>query len=328
MPIQRDLSHLPAAEPGIVGTSRAQPPDTDPWLVRALLTKAVEHFDTPYERAMPELPFRHSQAGHCVRQIAYEVAEVEETNPRDIPSLWVMGLGNLVHDVLQEFVHEIYPGAAVEVTIDGRVIDLPGSGHTDFTIEAAEDELPVSVDGPKRVVVELKTIGGFGYKLAATTFKGPPQGPRWSALAQGAINAAASDADVLILVYIGMEAVSPGLVGGIAGEADVQYLRVGSQWTYTREQFEPIAAKEAKRFARIAELIEKGQPIPRSAPGDDGRPFEISIPKAKDAPWVRRGPAPDRAITESGKTWMCGYCAFLDRCAGEPEFVVEIKAKP
>jgi hypothetical protein len=50
----------------------------------------------------------------------------------------------------------------------------------------------------------LKTVNGFSFKMKATGFKGPAEGPSWAHILQGALAARALGADTMIIAYLSM----------------------------------------------------------------------------------------------------------------------------
>lgn len=156
--------------------------------------------------------------------------------------------------------------------------------------------------------IELKTINGFGAKLAIGA-RGPAEGPRSSAILQGALNGLASGAGEVVVVYLSLENLSPREFQKIGGHFSWQ--KFCAEWTFPSELFLPMAIREVNRMKRILEIIDEGQLPPRSVP---------DLPQGARIVDPRRGTwqiSQDGAITDAGSTWMCGYCSFTERCADD-----------
>jgi hypothetical protein len=239
--------------------------------------------------------FRHSDAGKCARQLWYSASGVERSDVVDLPGEMVMWYGTMIHEHWQ---------AAMDAAFgDAFCSELPVRHHYD-----PEDAGLCSghIDGvlnleDTRYVFELKTKGGFGFNQAVGLDRQryamkEPAGPGAPALLQGALNALAVDADVLVMGLIGLEAVSRQLAGklDLAPEA-----RIMAEWHYSREQYAPWAAEELNRLELIAQDVRDGRLSPRKAVGDG---FST----------VRLDPNATRV------DWRCTYCPYFDTCKGSP----------
>jgi hypothetical protein len=94
----------------------------------------------------------------CARKVAYETAGVEKTDPPSTADYWRMGLGSVVHELLKPAV-DAWLAADDTVTIEEEIsvrLGEYGYGHIDLVLRTN--------DG-KTIVLELKTINGFGYKM-------------------------------------------------------------------------------------------------------------------------------------------------------------------
>lgn len=217
-----------------------------------------------------------------------------------------MGLGSRLHDLWQDELLAAYPGAKVEVKVATRGAD--GSGHIDAVIRqtytCVEDN-----DHPKEWVTayELKTIGGWGYKASIGLAKGDAEGPKTSHLLQAALNGLGCDADEVVVGYLSKEAVSKA----IAKSKNLSELeRFACEWTFTREQYEPLAVAEAERIAGLLALVEDGTLGRRNVPHDMDRGAEIMEPAT--GAWVHE--SSDGTVLAAGKQWTCGYCKFQSIC--------------
>lgn len=232
---------------------------------------------------------RYSDAAKCSRAIAFDSMGVELTNPPDLAGEWVMWLGSLIHEKLQEVIIEVFPGAICEAT--SRIDDIV-SGHADALI--------VLEDG-RRVLFELKTSGAFGFDQAVGLNRKAydrknPAGPRASAKLQGALNAVALDCDLLMIGMISMEAVSKQLAEKV-GFAD--HDRIMGEWHYDKAEFGPWAQAELARMDEIAMQITAGVLPGPVAIGDEMEAITLN-------PHLYR---PD---------FRCVYCSHKDRCLAVP----------
>jgi hypothetical protein len=226
--------------------------------------------------------FRHSDAGKCARQIAFGHLGYEESEPMDLAGEWVTTLGTVIHGQWQEAFLWSYPDAQVEVKV--RHGDL-SSGHLDAL---------VSIDGIT-FCYELKTMGSFGFDKAMGLMRKnwsrkEPEGPRLSAIIQGALNALASNADVLVIGIIGLEAMSKGYAEKV-GASDLD--RILGEWHYSREEWEPLALAEIDRLEEIKGWLAQDVLPPRWGIDDNGNSKEF-VPEKDQFP--------------------CGYCSFKSMC--------------
>ena len=232
--------------------------------------------------------FRHSDAGKCARYLWYEACGLEQSNPPDIASAYIMWLGTMLHEELQQALPERFPGAQIEVPV--RIEDL-SSGHLDAVVR-----LP---DGTK-VCYELKTRGSFGYDKAVGWRRknwavAEPEGPSTSDRLQGALNAVAVDADLLVIGMLSLESASKGFA-----EQNVidETSRICAEWHFTPAEFGSWAELEMDRMTRMAEGFQAGEKGARIAIGDEMVPVKLN-PNA------------------SKPSWQCQYCSHWDTCKGD-----------
>lgn len=296
MPIRKDISALPSGNP----------PDRTPRFGPQLAEALLSRHRAPRPKAMPERWFRASQAGKCTRSIALAMADCPETNPADLPGQWAMWIGKMIHAALDEVVGEVFPGAVVEEAVD--LIDhLDGSATLDLLVTTA--------DG-LRVLVEVKTMGGYKYKMVATSFKGPPAGPPLGAVLQASIAGVALDVDEVVVLAYATENVS-------AWQAEKDQLstegRFTSEWTLDRATYREIAAPEIARLnwlrSKVGDLdtsdpVRFAAEIPRVTLNDDGDPVFVTDP-TKGAGELR---AADGMVLDFASVWECDYCRFRDTC--------------
>lgn len=256
--------------------------------------------------------FRGSDAGSCSFALALTLLERaglgEKSNPPGMADSWRMGIGTMVHDKLEEVLPHAFPGATCEVV--GITVEGEASFHADVLIEIPDDpQLINESEGTqgfgKRVLLELKTINGFAFKNSIGAGPRPAEGPRENAILQGALAAEAFDCDELVIGYLSLELVS-------VREAQRHNLdeerRFSAEWTFTREEFLPLAQAERARMRWIEGLVKIGQMPERTIPA---LPAGAVITDPNSGAWqVIEGGVP----VNVGTTWHCDYCWHRDSC--------------
>ena len=272
---------------------------------RLFLPRIVEYWEQ--DREAPSNPegtrWRGSQAASCARQVAYATAGSEETNPPGLADKWRMGLGSTVHEIMAPAM-ERWAGkdSSLKIIEEWETpLGEHGYGHADMLIETAEGQ---------RILFELKTINGFGYKQSVEN----GQGPRWSAILQGSMYAHAAEADLLVIGYLAMELISPGRA---AAKGIDEVGRFASEWHYTKDQFTPWAEAEIARLEGITSAVhDDGVPaheIPRRfSHYDPDIPFGAEITAPSNGKWMLRNE--ENAVIDSGTAWQCRYCRFQNLC--------------
>lgn len=251
--------------------------------------------------------FRCSDAGKCERALGYSATGVPKA-ALDGASAHVMAIGVDTHERFQRFrLHDVKADAKA-VKADAEASDKSGapreeaealceindlvSGRCDLLIESFPDR--------GRVVVELKSVGAFAFdraigiqraKYARTT----PEGPRSAAKVQGALYAAARDADWLCIIYLSTEAISRQL--GARFHLD-DHERVSAEWWYPRSEFGLWAAAEVRRLAALRERLGSGELGERVCVGDEMEKVRL----------VPEGRSPN---------WQCVYCGHRETCVAD-----------
>ena len=303
MPIYGDIQNLPR-DRGEDGVPVSKNNFVAEQLAEAWLADHIASGGMEYAPAFPERPYRASFAGkRCARQLQYAMAKVPESEPVGIVSAWTMGLGNMVHDLMQNAVTTLFPDAEAEPVVDLLPIGINGSGHADL----------VMTHNGERVLVELKTVNGFGFKMMTTSFKGKPEGPRFSYVVQAAILAAALGIDKIVIAVLGLEPLSPSLAKKYC---DTEAGRFAAEWHYTLDELMPIVRDEVERVNRIEDAISDGILVRRTLqepkfPSN----AEVIDPLSDDAPWSVV--SADGSIVDTGSYWGCAYCAWRTRCAAD-----------
>ena len=270
---------------------------------RIILSHIGEEFaeGSPAPSMPDEKIWRGSMAASCSRQIAYRLCDTEPSNPLTGADYWRFGLGTMVHNQLKPAIDRWLDKEEGVTAIEEAEVELGehGYGHVDLTLKA----------GDKTIVVELKTINGTGFKKAIGG-----EGPRHSALVQGAMYAHASNADLLIICYLTMELLSPSWAEARGFDNTGRF---GAEWHFTKEEFTPIAEAEISRLDWIADNLVQGLPheVPRMfSEYDPEIPWGAEIIDPSTGAWVLEE---DNQLLAKGKTWMCNYCNYQDRCANE-----------
>lgn len=347
MPINRDMSAVPAAS-----ASEGHPPTplamdflrpiADAWYANYLDSGLAE-----LEFAVAGTRFRASWAAGCARALSYRVLDNEAkiavqtsstptehavaleeaakwspSNPLDITAAWVFEIGHAVHRTVQDAMRRAYPDAGIEVKVDMRP-DIDGSATVDCIITLTKEQAAGFGfdlrDGYETyvIVIELKSTNGFAFKLAASTFKGAPQGPRHSASVQGSLQATALDADLLIVGVFSLENIGKDMVSTVF--RDEPWARFMAGWSYDREAFLAIAKREHRRVAKVLTLLDEGKLAPRVV-DDPELPKGAAVTRPTDTPKTTMWQTVvDGEITNTGTTWLCAYCQWRDRCISDGE---------
>jgi hypothetical protein len=227
-----------------------------------------------------------------------------------------MGLGTMVHELLQEAVTRAFPGAEVEKVVGAEhdeIMGLPTSGRTDLFIVTMPDETADPPKVSKRVAVEIKTINGFGFKMAVGA-RGVPEGPRSGALFQAALNGRAHQADEVVVLVLSLECLSDRELGELVkktgGEAD-PIRKFVAEWSYAMSELDEMVDRELERLGKIVKLVDDEKLPPRSIPLE--MPARARVTDPMKGVWQI---VADGNVMDSGTVWQCEhYCEFRDRCA-------------
>lgn len=309
MAIKRDLSQLPKAK---AERKQGWAPDPEPTYGK-LLVDAWHDKQEPRPLADPDARFRHSDAAACSRLVAYAALDIEPTNPMDRAGSFVAEQGHLIHEAWQNVLLQRFGPYVAQVEVE--VVEGEMAGHIDAVVVVqvpGKNLLP-----PKIVSIEVKSVGGYAYQLAVGA-RGAPEGPRHTAVVQGALNARAVNADEMRVIYFSREAIS---VQTARRKRMPELLRVCSEWTLTRDQYEPIADAEIARVGAILELVDDGM-LPRRHIPDPQLPDNHLIVDPREGSWVEQDAA--GAVVDTGSAWQCVYCRYQDLCDGHPGTMVAI----
>lgn len=310
MALARDLSDLPT--PAVL-TGDGRTPDPEPTFLRPYFDAIRERHAAEGERphAVEGTRFRHSMAHACARQIAYHALGVPASDPMDLTGMIVTGNGTTKHDEIQALLPEVQP--EVRCRIDG----FDGSGNADgllvldgadTTSSPHDGETPYAELPAQRIVWEHKNVGGFAFKKAVGE-RGRAEGPKQAHIVQGALNAKALDADLLVITYATWEAISVGIA---ARKGFTEEGRISAQWTFTREEWEPLADVEVARVSGILALLDDGTLPARRFP-DEELPKGHRVTDPTTGQWQVQDD--EGQILDAGTWWACLYCRYQTACA-------------
>lgn len=291
MTIKRDLSDLPT--PATL-QDHGRKPDPEPRFVHLLVQSWVDADPGPKPRAHKAARFRHSDAGKCARAVAYAALDVPPSNPMDLSGYWNTGLGTRIHEMWQDVIAARFP----EAELEPKVLLGSGAGHIDAVVPLAD----------RKVVIELKSTGGFAYKLAIGE-RGTAQGPKFEHIVQGALNAKAQDADELVICYLSKEAIS---VAAADRKGFSEVVRFAAEWTFTRDEYQPYADAEVARIDGILALLDEGTLPARKIPDPELPPGHV-ITDPTSGQWQVHNA--EGGIIDAGSWWSCLYCGWQDKCA-------------
>lgn len=311
MPIRHDLSALSTGE-----QIDADPPRR-PKIVHLLAERWVEQFGNKYaEASIPDAgPYRASMASsRCDRQLEYALRGTDKSNPPGLADIYRMNLGTTVHDLFETQMDEQFPDSwESEVTLDLRDIGIPGSQRIDGI---------KTLDNGDRIPFELKTQGGFGFKMCATNFKGPPEGPRSGHRLQLAYAVVHQDAPYGVLAYLSLECLSPDIFKSIGGQHDAE--KFAAEWVLSREDADILVDYERARIERVLRRVTAGDDhLTRMLHGPDrGYPTGAIVKDPTRGTWVVMV---NGQPTQTGRTWMCGYCDYRDQCIEDGEGYTQLE---
>jgi hypothetical protein len=227
--------------------------------------------------------FRFSDALACPRKMVFNALGVEVTEPIDAPGVHVTNLGTILHEQVQAGIKAKYPDAEFE--LKGQV--GPTSGSCDGVV--------TEKDGT-RVLLELKTKGGFAFKKAIGVNgykrKGP-EGPAPSAIVQAGLNARAHNCSVVVIMYMATEGVSKNAARVLGLSDNDRFL---AEWRLEETEWGPMVDAELVRLEFLERAV-KSKYIPQGEMFDDAK-WE----------WVNVAPK------DSYEPWVCTYCSFRTAC--------------
>jgi hypothetical protein len=282
----KDLSHLPRAQE-VEGLA----PDDDTTFVTVLVDELAKQ--PPKPKAADTLS-RHSSAASCLKREAL-LRDGVEPEPMDLAGLHVTHIGTLIHESWQAALKRKYPDVELEPTSS---IGALTSGHADGMLAYLHDN--------KRVL-ELKTEGEFSFDKQAG-IKGPAEGPKSSHMVQLALNVVAHNADSGTLVLLRRSSISAPQAERFG--IDV-VRRFGAQWTFTREQLQPLADEWLAQLAWVRD--HPTDEVPRFVPHEMPKGARLN---PETGTWTHEI---DGDIVDTGSYWSKGagclhYCNVAEAC--------------
>jgi len=224
MPIQRDLSTLPASAQG-------SPPSRDNLRLVELMKGWADNYtdaaDMDLPHAVPEAgPYRASFAGaRCNRALHYKMTKAPKKRA--------------------------WPGAVGELAVDLRPLGIPGSASADTAVPNA--------DGTGYLFnIEYKSTGGFSFKQKTTSTA--PEGPDYGAVVQGAMTNRGIKADKMFVMYFAKENISVNIA---TAKKLTEIDRFSAAWEFSAEECDQLVRAEAARIGRVLMFGELGQLPPR-----------------------------------------------------------------
>ena len=163
--------------------------------------------------------------------------------------------------------------------------------------------------------VELKSKGGYKFKLCTMAWKGGPTGPEYadvvqSVLATAGLQARYPDYDIECRVmYLSLENISDSLASknGIG-----EYGKFSAEWVIGRDECVQVLTRERARINMILE-----EPfVPERIIDDVDVQMPVRRMKVTDIDKGALQGDLDGGIVY-GSTWRCGYCRFRERCRAD-----------
>lgn len=298
MALKQDHSQLPTPAATSADGRRPDPSPTflQPYFDHLVLTNELEG-ERPH--AVEGTRFRHSMAAACSRQVAFHALEVPASNPMDLAGIVVTSNGTRKHDEIQA-VLTAHGWESMRVEVPCKVDGFDGSGSADGV--TGDDDGTV-------ICWEHKNVGGFAFKMAVGE-RGVAQGPKHAHIVQGALNALAQQADLLVITYMTWEAISVNIAKRKGFD---EAGRVAAQWTFTRDEWEPLAVAEVERVTKILACVDGGE-LPARVIPDPDLPVGHRIVHPATGGWEVRDAETDM-VGDAGSFWACGYCRWQDTCA-------------
>jgi hypothetical protein len=282
-------------------------PDRNPWFASATINAWWDKYQADGRDKKPNAiegtRFRASNAGRCSRFLAYTFAGEEPSDPPGAAEVWRMEMGTLTHELVQEAVSRAFPGSECEVKV--RHTGTDGSGHMDMLVRR---------DG-RTSSVEIKTVGRYKFEaMTVGVYRKPPEGPSWSYVAQGSINAYSMDEqpDELVIVVLSLENIGADRAQLICPS---EFARFSAQWTFSKEEYVEIAERELRRVDQIMQRTDADGPqaVERRLPDPRYGRNRVADPSTGLLTIL------DGAGEPAGKdkAWECGYCNYSSLCVAD-----------
>lgn len=274
-------------------------PDEEGFLYPLIMKDMEEarEAEGPRPTAAPSL-FRGSDAMRCARDIGFRILETPEIVPVPPETLMAFDVGQRFHERIQQ-VAKNQMGAWEEVICDLRP-EWEMSTHADL-VYTVDDDLRVTGTFDQngiKVVVEIKSISGYGFLLATGQRKAPSGGyeigPKPDHITQAAFSAMGQDVDAkfIHMIYVDKDK------GGIA------------EWML------PMDLPLTKRYEHLTPRQLAEADLTRMA-GIGQRLFVDDALPARHIPGVGRVENPPDADSKD-QPWNCRYCRYQPLCKQLP----------
>ena len=157
--------------------------------------------------------------------------------------------------------------------------------------------------------------------------RGPAEGPRHSALLQGALQRPAAGHGAGRMVYVAIEKLSDRELAKIGGgEPHRKFL---AEWAYTPDQVAALAEPEIDRIGKVLEGLDRSVLGPRHVVGPDVHP-RAQVTDPTKGTWMVLDA--DGQVIDTGTHWECNYCSWRERCIDDgparPSSVVDVTLSP
>lgn len=315
MPIQADLSDLPAATSEDDGWRPDDTPIFGPIVIEALSA------DGPRPAKQREY-VSASNALKCARALSFSAAGLaEDEGGMDPSGWWMTSSGSAMHQVWQDAIVDHF--GVENVDVEMRIGTVTDDKIEPFIVNVRDVDVPVIsyadvfVHSPElSLVTDLKFVGGYKYKLAVGE-RGVPQGPDRSALIQSAISALILGAENVSVTYIAKDGIS---VNVARRKGFDEWRRFTAEWTVPLDEIRTEVEDEILRLWNINRLVhDQGLLAKRMIPGV---PVEIANPK--NGAWQQ---TEGDTLLATGNFWGCGYCSWQQSCINYGPGRVEWKEK-
>src|SRR5262252_8032154 len=211
-------------------------------------------------------------------------------------------IGTLVHDMMEKHLPEVFPLSQFEVKVDLIDIGLDGSA----TIDILLSEPDLNMTEVRRTLIELKTVGGYQFKIMAAPFRGGPMGPRLGAVHQAALSAEALKVDKMVVGYLSTELISEDLARKMGVD---QIGRFTAEWHYGPDEIKVLAREARNRFLTILAEADAGVMTDPRIWDNEIAGAGLVIPQASGV--VRVG----QEVVKR-EWWGCDYCRHKSHCEG------------
>lgn len=196
-------------------------------------------------------------------------------------------------------------GAPDEVSHVEHRYCTPNAGK--ITKWLREGEWDPEVEKPV-AVTELKTLNGFGFKMSATNFKGPAEGPKYPHVLQGALAGLVLEVTDLLVGYLAMECLSPDMAKTFC---EHEWGRFAAEWHFSIPALKGLLDAEIMRINRVMTMAEANVLPARELHAPEYPPGTVVDDPAHRGRWSLRIGG---EITQTGTTWFCDYCDWRDEC--------------